>query len=418
MKNRIFNHLAWMVAFAAIYSHSQTCNSVILYDGSSSNGAKIESSSMTFPEYPEWTANWGNFENMKSPYIRFSGQKNTNSDWIAAISFNQMPINVNGGSLKMKARATQNAEIALWVSGNFGTGPIYKKSITANQTSALELPISKHASGNTSIEKIWVSLLNVPTYQYTTLFIDDIELTCVNQTNSSSIVNKDGSSTNIAEDLSGPYVFLENVDFPKVKPSTQIYDIQEIQTFQQKTSNSFVLTEQQHQQIIEFQTANTLTPSQSREGWYNSLVILEHRRLKDGIIENPKNKFLDAGSIAASYDMRKIPLLLADLDYSYQVCADTMCTSINLENQDLLLAGFPTSYVNGSRIQVVYDPYFVVSTRKQFPSIEICVDQKCQSLKEHSEINLEFEAAGVQKITVKAKSGTKSTTQNLFLEVK
>lgn len=410
MKNRIFNHLAWMVAFAAIYSHSQTSNSVILYDGSSSNGAKIESSSMTFPEYPEWTANWGNFENMKSPYIRFSGQKNTNSDWIAAISFNQMPVNVNGGSLKMKARATQNAEIALWVSGNFGTGPIYKKSITANQTSALELPISMHASGNTSIEKIWVSLLNVPTYQYTTLFIDDIELTSAVSENEEKTI---GDFTNPT-----PYTFIKNGDFGAVPSSSMLYSSSEQADLLKKTPTLFVLTEQEHQQIMKFQTATDLTPKQSREGWNNSLITIDHRRLKDSVTVNPQNRFLDANNIAATYSMRKVPLLIADLDYSYKVCSDTMCTSTYLNNQSLLLAGIPTSYVRGSRIQVVYDPYFVVSTRENLPSVEICVREKCQTLNKNSEISLEFESAGIQKITIKAKSGTKSTTQVLSLEVK
>jgi len=423
MKSRIFKQLAWMGALFAVYGHSQSCNNVVLYDGTSQSSGKIESSSMTFPEYPEWTTNWGDFENMHSPYMRFSGQKNTTGDWKAAITFNRMPLNVNGGALKLKVRATQNAKFALWISGNSGTSQVYAKDLTANQTSALDVPLSQ-LIGNTNVqvEKIWIALQNVPTYQYTTLFIDDVELTCAtdNSANISSEVSYASGNGlgNESSENTVPYTFIEGAPFPEVPSSSMLNSEEERSALLQQTKNPSVISYQEHRQIMDFQSAKKLSAQKSRDGWYNSMVIIEYGRLRDSLFKNPKNIFLDAGNVAATYGLKKVPILIADLDYSYKVCNDTMCTGTTLKDQSLLLTGLPTPYVKGSKIQLVYDPYFVVSTRNSLPTLEVCIGTKCQSLKANSEINVEFESAGLQKITVKATSGTQSVTQTLFLEVK
>ena len=68
----------------------------------------------SFPEPPEWKANWGNLDGMIAPYIRLSGIKNVQGDWKGLLSFPSLPLHVDGGVLRLKCvqRKMQN-----WVYG-------------------------------------------------------------------------------------------------------------------------------------------------------------------------------------------------------------------------------------------------------------------------------------------------------------
>jgi len=105
----------------AIAGNAQICNSTVIFDGSKNNG-KMEDSGRTFPEAPEWRANWGNFEKMESPYMRLSGIKNSRGDWTGTLVFEGLPADVRGGTLKIDVRATQAAKLGVWLGETAGSG--------------------------------------------------------------------------------------------------------------------------------------------------------------------------------------------------------------------------------------------------------------------------------------------------------
>jgi hypothetical protein len=113
-----------------------------------------------------------------------------------------------------------------------------------------------------------------------------------------------------------------------------------------------------------------------------------------------------------------IPLLVADLDYAYSMCVDSACGSKQIFNAHLLTAGLPTSFVRGSKVSLVLDPYFIVTKQRTLPSISVCVSGLCKSIQLKERLELEFPSAGLQTIVVKMKSGDRNVEQKLFVEVK
>ena len=87
-------------------------------------------------------------------------------------------------------------------------------------------------------------------------------------------------------------------------------------------------------------------------------------------------------------------------------------------NAHLLTAGLPTSFVRGSKIRLLLDPYFIATKQRELPSVSVCLSGQCSSLKLKGSLELEFPSAGLQKIVVKLKSGGRNVEQNLFVEVK
>ena len=132
MRNRMFKKIAVVCAAMAVFSYSQTCNNTTLYSGSE-NGY-MEESTRTFPEAPEWKANWGNFPMMAPPYIRLSGQKNVKGDWRGALVFPQ-GVAATGATLSMKVRSSQNVKFGVWL-GN--SGEAFYKNLSANESYRLE----------------------------------------------------------------------------------------------------------------------------------------------------------------------------------------------------------------------------------------------------------------------------------------
>ena len=97
MNNRMLGRIASIAVFAAVAAYAQVCEEKVLYSGSGTPG-QMESASRTFPEPPEWNANWGEMGSMKPPYIRLSGMKNVKSDWTGALSFSALPRNAPWGN--------------------------------------------------------------------------------------------------------------------------------------------------------------------------------------------------------------------------------------------------------------------------------------------------------------------------------
>ena len=124
------------------------------------------------------------------------------------------------------------------------------------------------------------------------------------------------------------------------------------------------------------------------------------------------------GTIAAASDYTVLPLLVADLDYAYNACADSSCNSTQIVNSHLLTAGLPTSFVRSSKVSLVLDPYFIVTKQRTLPSISVCVSGTYKSISSKERVELEFPSMGPQKIVVRMSSGGRNVEQNLFVEVK
>ena len=56
LKGAVLAGLVWASA-----ANAENCKEAVLYNGSSNNG-QMENTGRTFPEAPEWNANWGDFE--------------------------------------------------------------------------------------------------------------------------------------------------------------------------------------------------------------------------------------------------------------------------------------------------------------------------------------------------------------------
>ena len=417
MKNRSLRGIAVAGLFLAVAGNAQICNDAVIYDGSKNNG-KMEERGRTFPEAPEWKANWGNFENMESPYIRLSGIKNVRGDWTGALVFDELPQNVRGGSLKLSVRATQAAKFGVWLVDDAGAGNISFHNIEANRTHEIDVTIEKLLGKNAaSVHKVGIGLFDVPANQYTTLFVDNVRFTCTGEGDAGS--GSQPSATYYFRDVEPSSAFRAGIhnEVP-IRAARMAMDEPTRAEYRNRTAKPFVLNEQEYRQIESFRNAASLTPEKSRDGWYNSLFLVDRNRLRDSVIANPKTLFAEAQNVTASYDNKVMPLLVADVDCAVKYYSDTTFSATTLEDYPLLLAGLPTSYVKGSRVKIAYDPYFVATTRGSLPHVEICVDGKCQEVGAGTLADIEFSSAGVQNITVRLRSGNTTTQQVLSLEVR
>ena len=105
----------------------------------------------------------------------------------------------------------------------------------------------------------------------------------------------------------------------------------------------------------------------------------------------------------------------------FYLCGLCVCSgvgSIDIFIVRLLTAGLPTSFVRGSKVSLVLDPYFIVTKQRTLPSISVCVSGSCKSIQPKERLELEFPSSGLQTVVVKMKSGDRNVEQKLFVEVK
>ena len=417
LKGAVFAGLVWASA-----SNAENCREAVLYDGSNNNG-QMEEAGRTFPEAPEWRANWGDFENMKAPYIRLSGIKNETADWTGTLSLGGLPAVTAGGTFSITVRSTQAGKFGVWLQGASGAGNVSFHTLKANSTQVITLSVRDMlGNGSATVNKVGIGLFNVPAYQYTTLFVDNIKLSCTGEAGNSLDAGNGATAGN-----EGAGYFFRDVnpvssarDFyaeplPSAKKALSEENRNELS---RRTPRLFVLTEQEHKRVLKFQKATNLTPKESRDGWYKSMFTVDRKRLRDSVIASPKNLFLEAGDVAAGMEKRTVPVLVADLDYAVSHYTDTTFTTTELEDFHLLLAGLPTSSVYGSKVKFIYDPYYVATTRNSLPHMEICVKGKCTAVAPKGSAEIEFDSAGEQDIAVKLSSDGVTVQQNLKLEVK
>lgn len=428
MVNRMLRRIVSVAVFAVMAVNAQVCEEKILYNGAGAPG-QMESSSRTFPEAPEWFANWGEMGSMKAPYIRLSGMKNVKGDWIGALDLRTLPADVQGGFLRLKVRATQRVRFGVWLSGTKGTGNVVFNDVPANETRELKLPVeSVLGSGIQRVEKVWIGLFGVPAYQYTTLFVDDVVLSCsVKQTAPTELAD-DGLGIGVEAGSPNVYAVTNTVAKSPAReplclsstaaPSSAAYSDDARRRLADSTTEKFAVSFKEHRQIRESLAQEECTPKESRRLWYRNMFFVDRNRLRDSVIANPKGVFDEAVALAAANNYALMPMLVADVDYAFADCQDSLCSVTRYTNARLLQAGLPSSFVRGSKLTLVYDPYFTVTQKKTLPQIDVCVSDKCSRLPVGGTTELEFESAGVQKVVVKLTSGGETQRQNLYVEVK
>ena len=426
MNYRMFKGVAFAGALLALNGFAEECKGVALYSDGSDNGQMIESG-RTFPEPPEWKANWGNFDGMNAPYIRLSGVKNVQGDWKGLLSFPTLPLHVEGGVLRLKVRATQNARFGIWLKGSLSESRIHYVELAANKTQSLEIPLAGLGlTGAMDVMNVGVGLFQVPQYQYTTLFIDDVGFSCVK--NGAGGVSSSSFAMEMTDESPWKYEF-SNVDAWSVNRETRLlpakeaefsaaYSPQERNALISTTDADFCVSMLDHAKIVNSVQASEMTAKKSRLAWFDNLYTIVRNRLRENVVANPKQLYFEAEAVAANSDYTVIPLLVADLDYVYRACADDACGSTRNVNAHLLTAGLPTSFVRGSKVSLVLDPYFVVTKQRVLPSISVCVSGTCKSISPKERLELEFPSAGLQTIVFKMKNGGRSVEQKLFVEVK
>jgi hypothetical protein len=161
-----------------------------------------------------------------------------------------------------------------------------------------------------------------------------------------------------------------------------------------------------------------MTAQKSRLVWFDNLYSVVRNRLRENVVANPKQLYFEAEAVAARSDYTVIPLLVADLDYVYSACADSACVATQNVNAHLLMAGLLNSFVRGSKMSLVLDPYFFVTQQRELPSVSVCTSGTCKALLLGERLDLEFPSTGIQKIVVKLNNGEQRVEQNLFVEVK
>ncbi|WP_163438808.1 hypothetical protein [Fibrobacter succinogenes] len=418
MKNRMSRCAALIGTVLSLSGFAQVCNDVSLYKNG--EAGKMETASMTFPEAPEWNANWGEMnsggmEALTPPYIRLSGMKDKAGDWTGLLSFNKLPITVQSGNVALTVRATQKSKFGIWLVGDFGNSGVKFFDLDANKTYSLKIAVAE-LLGNSAktVTHVGVGLFDVPAHQYTTLFMDDVSVSCAL------------SSGSIAEVWTYPYSDLnpknpqrEGKFFSTQTPMTSAaYSEEKRRKIADSTRANFVLNESEHYQIESFPNRTDLTPQSSRDAWFHNMYLIDRNRLRDSVIANPKGLFYEANEYAAETDNREMPLLIGNVDYAYRFCSDSACKFVQMQNARILQAGFPSARVKGSRLKIFYDPYFICTNRNSLPKVEFYAKNKWQVLEPMSEMLLEFESAGVQSIKVRLSEGGVTINQTLFVEVK
>ena len=412
MKNRMSRCIALMGTVLSLSGFAQVCNELPLYKNGETGA--MEMSTATFPEAPEWSANWGEMEALTPPYIRWSGQKDRAGDWTGTLSFAAMPATVQGGNINLKVRSTQNVKFGIWLENGTGRGDTKYFNLEPNRTYALQVAVSELLQGvPATVSKIGVGLFDVAARQYTTLFMDDVSLSCVVSGNSEEHIDYPYTETS-PERSSREGKFMES----KVPVTSAAYSMDERRKISDSTDASFVLSEEEHRQIQSLVSSENLMAQKSRDGWFRNMYFVERNRLRDSAIANPKALFYEAEVFAAGNDNRAMPLLLGNVDYAYRTCADTACSKMQMMKSRILQAGLPTASVNGSKVTLYYDPYFVCTNRNEVPKVEIYTGNQWKVFPPNSEMEQKFESAGIQKIKVRLSEGGLTVNQNIFVEVK
>ena len=83
-----------------------------------------------------------------------------------------------------------------------------------------------------------------------------------------------------------------------------------------------------------------------------------------------------------------------------------------------MVSGFSSSFIYGSKVEFILDPYFITTNQKTMPEIELFLHNQWVSLKIRSRITHSFDSLGLHSIPVKLYHGSDIIETTLLLEVR
>lgn len=422
------------------WSHTmaQDCTSQTVYTGNTAERPVMDELGRTWPEAPEQVANWGEKDGMVPPYLRLSGQTNTTRDWSGTLSFAALPVQVQGGNLELQVHPTVAARFTVWVVSDAGSSSPWSYDLPANSTTDLRVPLALLGlSFPAKIHKIGVQFDQVPAYQYTTVFLDRIGFSCVDGSGSSAD-SVETDTVPLVRQLAEGYPFS---DLEPWKPARAVpeslyvpeyaYTVKDESTFvaqRERSLTGIVVSLEESQDLVSSLAATPENAEESSRLWFRNTHVLSRGRLRDSVIANPQYVFQTADQLAASYNYRLVPLVMADIDYESEPCLITDDLDSNAVNECAQAPYVPMRYThvslpvaafNGSRVVIVNDPVFFTTNRQDgLPSIDLRVDGVWHTLAPRTAWIADFPWAGKHTIVCRFQRGNYKTENTIVVEVR
>lgn len=413
MNFRVIQAIHMIALLFSVNLYATELKEIQLYPGE----GILESASFTFPEPPEWKTNWGNKGGLEPPYIRFSGQKNYDSDWNAILKFEKLPLKLDGGFLSFKAFVTEQVELEL------SLGNSSKKNVSLPANTAREIKISLEDifdSFPVEVSSLNLKLKGVPAWHYITLLVGEISIYSKKSENESNLEfpTLESSETFVLSetDFSKPSRDFMEGSFT-LPYSRAGYSIEVRDSLKNISSTGIFLSEMENEKIKE------MPKEISVSSFMNKAYLFAKNLVRDSVIANPRTLLQNGKLLSASHDYTLLPILAMDVDYDASECealsADSSCAKYQVVKGHFLGAAPALEFVRGSQIQLVFDPYFWLSNRngEQSFELEVSVAGKNYSMKGASVVMIEFPQLGKYEMVLRVQRAGIKTEWKYTVEV-
>lgn len=377
----------------------------------------FEQNFSTFPEMPEWKANWGNQGGLMPPYIRFSGQKEASSDWNTRLVFQNFPQKVSKGILEMNLFATENITVGIKLE-NSSKESLY--SLKGGQSKQIKLSLDSLFNGfPQKISYIDISLKNVPARHYLTFLVGNISLMQESSMGNVTIpVLKEASwqfsETDFKKSFRKTSEDVHVLEYPRNAYSKAEKDsliwLSETGIFLQESSDWKM-------EIVKKDSAYLVS------NFRDKLYRLGRNLLKDSVIANPKYLWNVGKKVASANDLSLLPIIAADVVYETAECdlllADSSCGHYSVKQRRFLGAAPVLGIVRGSKVRLVSDPYFWITNSQENEKflIEVYVAGKNYVLDGASSIEIEFSELGIHEMKIRVHRNSSEVEQKFLVEV-
>jgi len=427
--------LGW-AGVLALQTWGATCATKILYQGADDEVGAMDEATRTWPEAPEFKANWGDQGNgMLPPYFRLSGSINSTKNWTGAMNFGTLPATMEGGSLSFQIKATNAAvNLTYWVSNGNGSSTKIHQSIAANTVTQASASIAELGiSAGFSVERLWLQLDQVPAGQYSHVLFDNITLSCAGSTTSSTT----GTEAEIVVGDTVDHLLDQVALYPLVQinpqlPARIVADSSSITSYAMPlhkgdslgaiwnamSPTGIVLWGDVSASLLAARSTPPIDPQTSITLWRENLFTLAQGALRDSLFANPRELYSQGFRAAMQSEFRVLPLLIADLDYDEAYCDTTPdCSTISLMPNRFVQIALPETEIPALTFAIVYDPYFVTTNHTALGSIQVSMAGKTQTLQPGDYMQLTIPSAETQIVTFRYTQGGKVFTNQIRVEV-